>query len=130
MDEVPTQAPDFIVSLSIALDSDLTANLIDALTRGAGEGTVSVGSRCPRRKFRRRGSARRGTPPSSPHKAPAPIPMTAMGFAPPALVKGSDDSPCQKQRTGESTKSGAYVGTSSTAIAVPLPLIGEGLSAR
>jgi hypothetical protein len=28
--------------------SDLTANPIPALTRGAGECTVSVGSRCPR----------------------------------------------------------------------------------
>ena len=48
VDEVPTQAPDFVVSLSIAFDSGITANLIDALTRGAGEGTLSVGSRCPR----------------------------------------------------------------------------------
>ena len=31
MDEVPTQAPDFVVSLSIAFDRDLTANLIPAL---------------------------------------------------------------------------------------------------
>ena len=31
MDEVPTQAPDIVVSLSDASDSDLTANLIDAL---------------------------------------------------------------------------------------------------
>ena len=31
VDEVPTQAPDFVVSLSIALDSDLTANLSPAL---------------------------------------------------------------------------------------------------
>ena len=31
MDEVPTKAPEFVVSLSIALDSGLTANLIDAL---------------------------------------------------------------------------------------------------
>ena len=68
MDEVPTRAQDFVVSLSIAFDSDLTANLSLALTRGAGECPLSVGSRCPRRKFRRRGSARRGTPPSSPHK--------------------------------------------------------------
>ena len=48
VDEVPTQAPDFGLSLSVASDSELTANLIDALTRGAGEDTVSVGSRCPR----------------------------------------------------------------------------------
>ena len=31
MDEVPTQAPDLVVFLSTALESDLTANLIDAL---------------------------------------------------------------------------------------------------
>ena len=31
VDEVPTQAPDFGLSLSVASDSDLTANLIDAL---------------------------------------------------------------------------------------------------
>ena len=31
VDEVPTQAPDFVVSLSIAFDSGITANLIDAL---------------------------------------------------------------------------------------------------
>ena len=69
MDEVPTRAPDFIVSLSVVSDIDLTANLSPALTRGAGEGTVSAGSRCPRRIFSRRGSARRGTPPTPPHKA-------------------------------------------------------------
>ena len=48
VDEVPTQAPDIVVSLSDASDSDLTANLSPALTRGAGVGTLSVGSRCPR----------------------------------------------------------------------------------
>ena len=31
VDEVPTQAPDFVVSLSITLDSGLTANLSPAL---------------------------------------------------------------------------------------------------
>ena len=30
----------------------------------------------------------------------------------------------------ETTKSGAWVGTSSTANAVPLPLVGEGINAR
>ena len=35
----------------------------------------------------------------------------------------------KKRRTGKATKSGACIGTSSTANAVPLPLIGEGLSA-
>ena len=48
VDEVPTQAPDFVVPLSIASDSDLTANLSPALRAGAGEGRMSVGSRCPR----------------------------------------------------------------------------------
>ena len=36
VDEVPTQAPDFFVSLSIAFDSGITANLIDALPRRRG----------------------------------------------------------------------------------------------
>ena len=63
-------------SLSIVLDSRITANLIDALTRGAGEGTVSVGSRCPRRDWCG------GVTPSNP-------PLPAMGFAPPALGKKS-----------------------------------------
>ena len=49
VDEVPTQAPDFIVSLSVTSDSDLTANLSPALRAGAGEGIVFVESRCPRR---------------------------------------------------------------------------------
>ena len=31
VDEVPTQAPDFVLSLSYAPDSDLTANLSPAL---------------------------------------------------------------------------------------------------
>ena len=49
VDEVPTQAPDSaMISLSNAYDSGITANLIDALTRGAGVCTLSVGSRCPR----------------------------------------------------------------------------------
>ena len=70
MDEVPTRAPDFVFSLSIATDSDLTANLSPALTRGAGECSLSVGSRCPRLE-----SVRRGNPiqPTNP----------AMGYAPP-----------------------------------------------
>ena len=76
VDEVPTRTSDFVVSLSIASKSDLTANLIDALTRGAGECTLSVGSRCPRRKLCG------GVNPSNP-------PLPAMGFAPPALVKVS-----------------------------------------
>ena len=41
MDEVPTHAPDFVVSLSIALDSDLTANLSLALR------AARVNARCP-----------------------------------------------------------------------------------
>ena len=76
VDEVPTQAPDFVSSLSIALDSRITAKLSPALTRGAGESTVSVGSRCPRLKLCG------GVNPSNP-------PLPAMGFAPPALVKRS-----------------------------------------
>ena len=41
MDEVPTQAPDFVLSLSIASDSALTAKLIDALR------AARVEARCP-----------------------------------------------------------------------------------
>ena len=36
VDEVPTQAPDFVSSLSIAFDSRITANLSPALTRRRG----------------------------------------------------------------------------------------------
>ena len=36
MDEVPTQAPDFAVSLSVTSNSDLTANLILALRAARG----------------------------------------------------------------------------------------------
>ena len=62
VDEVPTRAPNFVVSLSIALDSRITANLSLALTRGAGESTVSVGSRCPRLESVRRGKPLQPTP--------------------------------------------------------------------
>ena len=41
MDEVPTRAPDFVVSLSIALESDITANLNPALR------AARVNARCP-----------------------------------------------------------------------------------
>ena len=41
VDEVPTQAPDFGLSLSVASDSDLTANLIDALR------AARVEAQCP-----------------------------------------------------------------------------------
>ena len=41
VDEVPTQAPDFGLSLSVASDSDLTANLIDALR------AARVKTQCP-----------------------------------------------------------------------------------
>ena len=62
MDEVPTRVPDFVVPLSITSDSDLTANQSPALTRGAGESTVSVGSRCPRLESVRRGEPLQPTP--------------------------------------------------------------------
>ena len=56
VDEYQTYSPSrSVFSLSIALDSDLTANLSPALTRGAGGGTLSVGSRCPRLESVRRG---------------------------------------------------------------------------
>ena len=41
MDEVPIQALDFVISLSIAYDSDLTANLSLALR------AARVEARCP-----------------------------------------------------------------------------------
>ena len=41
VDEVPTQAPDFVVPLSTSCDSDLTANPIDALR------AARVEARCP-----------------------------------------------------------------------------------
>ena len=41
VDEVPTQAPDFGLSLSVSSDSDLTANLIDALR------AARVKTQCP-----------------------------------------------------------------------------------
>ena len=41
VDEVPTRTPDFIVSLSNAYDSDLTANLSPALR------AARVNARCP-----------------------------------------------------------------------------------
>ena len=62
MDEVPTRAPDFVFSLSIASDSDLIANLSPALMRGAGECLLSVGSRCPRLESVRRGKPLQPTP--------------------------------------------------------------------
>ena len=51
VDEVPTQVPDFVVSLSLALESRITANLSPALRAGAGVCMLSVESRCPRRKL-------------------------------------------------------------------------------
>ena len=67
MDEVPTQAPDFVLSLSIALDSDLTANLIDALR------AARVKVRCPSEACVRAGNCVEGfrsprTPSNPPHK--------------------------------------------------------------
>ena len=119
MDEVPTQAPDFIVSLSIALDSDLTANLIDALTRGAGEDPLSVGSRCPRLE-----SVRRGKP-----LQPTPRCREAVG----THFRGGDGlrpAGLMLRERGIQYREFCSFETSSTAIAVPLLLQGEGLSAR
>ena len=62
VDEVPTRTPDFVVSLSISFDSEITAKLSLALTRGAGECIVSVGSRCPRLESVRRGKPLQPTP--------------------------------------------------------------------
>ena len=54
VDEVPTQAPDFAVSLSIASDSDLTANLSLALRAARGE------ARCPSEAAVRAGNGAEG----------------------------------------------------------------------
>ena len=87
VDEVPTQAPDFVVSLSIALDSDLTANLSPALR------AARVEAVCPSEAHVRALNLCGGASPSNPPRAatrrPASVPMAAMGFAPPVLVNGS-----------------------------------------
>ena len=76
MDEVPTQAPDFVSSLSIAFDSRITANLIIALR------AARVKAQCPSEAAVRALNLCGGVNPSNP-------PLPAMGFAPPALVKRS-----------------------------------------
>ena len=76
MDEVPTQAPDFVVSLSIVSDSGITANLILALR------AARVKARCPSEACVRAGNLCGGVNPSNP-------PLPALGFAPPALVEVS-----------------------------------------
>ena len=89
MDEVPTQAPDIVVPLFIALYHDLTANLIDALR------AARVKIRCPSEACVRADNLEGGVPLDAepllhlPTRRPAPIPMTALGFAPPALANGS-----------------------------------------
>ena len=87
VDEVPTQAPDIVVSLSDALDSDFTANLIDALR------AARVNAYCPPeaavRAFNLCGGASPSNPPHAATRSPASVPMAAIGFAPPALVNGS-----------------------------------------
>ena len=70
MDEVPTRTPDFVLSLSIAFDREITAKLSPALRAGAGGGTLSVESRCPRLDSVWRGKPLQPTRP-------------AKGFAPP-----------------------------------------------
>ena len=54
MDEVPTRAPDFVFSLSITSDSDLTANLIDALR------AARVKAQCPSEAAVRAGNGAEG----------------------------------------------------------------------
>ena len=71
MDEVPTQAPDFVVPLSIAFDSDLTAKLSPALR------AARVKAVCPSKAAVRALNLCGGVNPSNP-------PLPAMGFAPPA----------------------------------------------
>ena len=71
MDEVPTQAPDFILSLSIASKCDLTANLSLALR------AARVDALCPSEAAVRALNLCGG---------PTPL---AMGFAPPAARQRS-----------------------------------------
>ena len=84
---------------------------------------------------RRRGEAHRrqgwvgGVYPSAPYQA-----RTAASDGQPAYPRAARSAglrfavrPLSKASDRETTKSGAWVGTSSTANAVPLPLIGEGL---
>ena len=54
VDEVPTQAPDFVVSLSIAFDSRITANLSPALRAARGEAV------CPSEAYVRAGNGAEG----------------------------------------------------------------------
>ena len=54
MDEVPTQAPVFVVSLSDAPDSELTANLSPALR------AARVNARCPPEACVRAGNGAEG----------------------------------------------------------------------
>ena len=65
-----------LISLSIASDRDLTANLIDALR------AARVEAVCPSKAAVRALNLCGGVNPSNP-------PLPAMGFAPPALVKAS-----------------------------------------
>ena len=75
MDEVPTRAPNFVVSLSIALDSRITANLSLALR------AARVNIRCPSEAAVRALNLCGGVNPSNPpHAAQR---RAAMGFAPP-----------------------------------------------
>ena len=54
VDEVPTRAPDFVVSLSIASKSDLTANLSPALR------AARVNAQCPSEAAVRAGNCAEG----------------------------------------------------------------------
>ena len=64
MDEVPTQAPDLVVSLSIALDSRITANPSPALR------AARVIARCPSKAAVRALNGAEGqAPPTHPHAA-------------------------------------------------------------
>ena len=55
VDEVPTQAPDFVDFPVHRLRQGPHCKPEPGAARGAGEGTVSVGSRCPRLESVRRG---------------------------------------------------------------------------
>ena len=72
--------------MSTVFDSRITANLSPALTRGAGDGTVSVGSRCPRHYWC--GGVNPSNPPHAAARQPASRSRAAT-LRSPALVKGS-----------------------------------------
>ena len=96
-------------------------------SRGAGVCMLSVGSRCPRRKFSRRGSARRGTPPTPPHKA-AGIRFPGGDGLRPAGAREWKHPPPVRHTISRSAKGSRSAGHLIHHEAVPLPLEGKALT--